>query len=78
MKKRLVEFRWGSNTTEDKRRSGHPKTSTTDKLGDVIHCIILDDERLTVQQKAKSSGISSSSVYIVLTEIFGVSKQSAK
>lgn len=69
-----TEFKSDRNSTKDP----YPKTSTTDEQIDTIHRMVLDDSHLTVQQIAKSIGISSGSVHTVLTEILEISKFSAR
>lgn len=78
VKKWAAEFKRGRVSTEDDPRSGRPKTSTTDEQVAAIHRMVLDDRRQTVQQIAKSIGISSGSVHAVLTDILGMSKLSAR
>ena len=78
MKKWAVNFKRGWDRINDDPRSGHPKTSITDEPVDAIHRMVLDEKRLTVQQIAKSIGISAGSVHTGLTEIFGMNKLSAK
>ena len=59
-------------------QSSHSKTSTTDDQVDAIHCIVLGDICLTVQQIVKSIGITSGSVHTVLTEILEMGKLSSR
>ena len=42
-------------------------------MNKLIHHLILDDRRLTVQQIAKSIGISSGLVHTILSEMLGMS-----
>ncbi|XP_025105736.1 uncharacterized protein LOC112571137 [Pomacea canaliculata] len=73
-----AEFKRDRVSTEDDPRSGQPKTSTTDDQVDVNHRLVLNDGHITVQQIAKSKGISSGSAHTVLTEILEMSKLPAR
>ena len=66
IKKWAAEFKRGRDSTEDDPRSGRPKTSTTDEQVHATHRMVLDDRRLTVQQIAKTTGISAGSVHTIL------------
>ena len=59
VKKWTAEFKWSRDSTEDDSWSGHPKTSTSDEQVNIIHCMVWDERRLTVQQMANSISIRS-------------------
>lgn len=69
MKEWTAEFKPGTDITKVDPRSGCPKSSTPDKQLDVIHCIHLNNKRLTVQQIAMSIDISYGSVYNGILEM---------
>ena len=71
MKKWVAKFKRGRDSTKDYQRSGHPKTSTTDKQIDAIHRMVLNDNHLIIQLRAKSIGIRSGSVHSVSTDLVG-------
>ena len=71
VKKWDTEYKRGRVSIEDDPRSGRPKTSTTDEQVDTIHRMVLDDRRLTVEQIAKNTDISSGSGHRVLYDILG-------
>ena len=64
VRKLVLESKLSMDSTED-LRSGYPITSTIDEQVYVIHR--MDDRHITAQQIAKSFGISSCLVHIVLT-----------
>lgn len=68
---------WSRDSTEDDRRSGRLKTSTSDEQFYAIHLMVFKEGGLTVQYIAKSIGIGFVSVHTVLAEILGMSKMSA-
>ena len=72
VKKWAVKFKWSRDSTEDDPRSSCQKTSIIDGQVDVYY-MIWDDRHLTVQQIAKSIGISSGSIHTILTEILEIS-----
>lgn len=74
----VQEFKKGRVRTDDDPRSYPPKTSTTDDRVDAKNRMVLDDKCLTVQQMAKSIGISSGSVHTGLTEMLWMNKLSAR
>uniref|UniRef100_A0A672ZDH7 Mos1 transposase HTH domain-containing protein n=1 Tax=Sphaeramia orbicularis TaxID=375764 RepID=A0A672ZDH7_9TELE len=78
VRKWVAEFKQGRTSTEDDPRSGCPKTSSSDEQVDAIHCMVLSDRRMTVQQIAKATDISVGSVHHVLTDILGMNKLSAR
>ena len=51
-RKRVVQFKWGRDTTDDDSRLGLPKTSTTDELVDGINRMVFDTRHLIVSQIA--------------------------
>ena len=68
------KFEWDRNNAEDNSQSGRPKTLTNDEQVNALHCLNLDDRRLSIQKIAKSIIISSDRFYDILTEILGMSK----
>ena len=53
---------------EDDKRTGRPVVATSEKEIDIIKELIETDARYTVEELAEISGISSSSVYRILTD----------
>lgn len=73
------EFKPTRDSTGGDSRLGLAKITITDEQVDVVYRMALDDRRLTIQQIAKSIGISSSgSVHTVLTEVLGMCKLSTR
>ena len=78
VKKWSADFKRGRTSTEDDPRSGRPKTATTDIQVEAIHCMVMDDRRITIRYIAETMGISYGSVQSVLTDVLGMRKLLAR
>ena len=65
VKRSTEEFKQSRNNAKIYLLSGYPQKLTTDEKVDAIHCMILDDRRLILQQIAKFWGINSGPVHTV-------------
>jgi hypothetical protein len=65
-------------STEDEECSGGPTQVTIPVNVDVIHSIILDDQRISVKKIAETLAISQESVGYIIHEILDMRKLSAK
>ena len=74
MKKWAAEFKRERVSVEDDRQSGHPKDATTDENDKVMHILVMCD----LQSIASEVGISFGAVQSILTDILGMSKNSAR
>lgn len=73
-----AEFKWDRNNTDDDHRSGRLENSTTHEQFDAIDRMALNGRCLTVQKLTTSTGISSVSVYTLVTGISVIRKLSGR
>ena len=76
-KKWASTFKLSNDRTNDPRSSNR-ETSNNEEQVDAIHRWFLGDRRLTVQQRANSTGISSDLVHTALTNTLGIDKLYAR
>ena len=74
VKKWAAEFKRERVSVEDDRRSGHPKDATTVENVKVVHTLVMCDLRSI----ASEVGISFGALQSILTDILGMSKNSAR
>ena len=72
------EFKRGRTSTKDEHRSGRPVEVTTLEMIDRIHDMVLSDRRIKVREIVEATGISQSTVFLILHEKIGVRKISAR
>ena len=78
VKRWSADFTRGRGSVEDDPRPGRPKSSTNSEHVEKIHTMVMKDRCVTVQHLADRFGISTGSVFAVLTEVLGMSKLSAR
>ena len=76
--KRAAEFKRGRESVEDDGWSGRPKDATADKHVKVVHPLVMCDRRRDLRSIASEVGISIGAVLLILTDISGISKVSAR
>ena len=75
--KRSGRFKEGRETVEDEEGRGRPTTSRNDENVDSVRSLVVEDERLTVDEIAQTLEISVGSAHSILHEDFGLSMLSA-
>ena len=78
VKKWAAEFKRGRGSIEDDGWCGRPKDNTTDEHVNVMHTLVMCDERRDLWSIASEVGISFWAVQSILTDILGMSKVSAR
>uniref|UniRef100_A0A3Q0RHJ7 Mos1 transposase HTH domain-containing protein n=1 Tax=Amphilophus citrinellus TaxID=61819 RepID=A0A3Q0RHJ7_AMPCI len=78
VQKWAAEFKRGRERLEDDPRFKHPATATIQENTDLVHHMVMDDRRLTVNQIANAVGISQERVGNILHNKTGMSKVSAR
>ena len=76
MKIWAAEFKRGS--LEDDGRSGRPKDTTADENVKIVHTLVMCDRRRYLRSIASEVGIRFGAVQLILTDILGMSKVSAR
>jgi len=74
----ISKFKAGKEQFEDLKRTGRPKTATTESKIQIIKELIEKDARLTVRELALMSGISSARVHFILRKVLLVNKKCAR
>ncbi|UYV72608.1 hypothetical protein LAZ67_10000042, partial [Cordylochernes scorpioides] len=78
VKKWVVAFKLGRNSTEDEHRPGRPVESVTQENIDKIHDLIMLDRRMTVRQIEETLGIPKTTVDWIMREHLDLRKLSAR
>ena len=81
VKKWVVDFKRDRESIDNDKRIGRPKSATTCARGwggGGIHRMVMNDRRVNAKHIVENMGIIVGSVHIALTEILGISKQSAR
>ena len=73
--KLAAEFKRGRESVED---DGRPKDATTDENVKVVHTLVMCDRRRDLRSIAIEVGIRFGAVKSIITDIFGMSKVSAR
>ena len=73
--KRAVEFKRGRDIVET---YGRPKDATADVNVKVVHILVVGDRRRDLRSRASELGISFGAVQLILSDILGMSKVSAR
>lgn len=68
VKKWAAEFKRGRSSIFDDKRSGRPKTATTEEIIKKIHNVVLNDRRLKLRELAAIAKISEERAYNILAE----------
>jgi len=71
-------FKDGRTSVDSDARSGMPSTSRKDELIDQVRTLVMQDHRVTVRELAEEVGISTGSVYSMLTDDLSMPRVSAK
>ena len=71
-------FKRERESIEDDGRSGRPKDATADVNVKVAHILVMYDSRQDLRSKDSEVGISFGAVQLILTNILGMSKVSAR
>ena len=74
----MKKFKTGKYNIKDGHRVGRPKTSVTKNHAAAVKALIDEDGRYTVEDIAKSIGISEGSVHKILTKTLGLRKVCAR
>ena len=72
------QFRDGHTLVESDAHFGRPSTSQNDELIDQVQTLVMQDRRVTIQELAEEVGISTGSVYSILTDNLVLRRVSAK
>ena len=78
VKKWTAKFKRGRESMEDDARSGRPEDATTDENVEIVHSLDMCDRRRDLRSIASKVAISFGAVQTILTDIFGMSKVSAR
>lgn len=71
-------FREGRESIEDEPREGRPKSVITSEAIHSVEKVVLDDRRVTVREVAMATGISKSSVDIIIRDYLNFHKVSCR
>lgn len=74
----ISAFKSGRESAEDLLRSGRPTTATSSENVACVEALLMEDQRITVDQLALAVGISIGSVHGILHDHLGMGKVSAR
>lgn len=78
VKKWAAEFKRGRESIKDDERPGRPKEATNEETAKAVHDLVMQDRRRDLRSIAEEVGISYGSVQAILTDVYGMSKVSAR
>jgi hypothetical protein len=78
VKRWAAEFKRGSENIGDHDRLWRPKEATNDETAEAVHDLVMCDKRRDLRSIAREMGISFGSVQAILTDVYGMSKVSAR
>ena len=64
----MAAFQHGRKNVEDEERSGQLQTACSDDNVELVHTLIAEDRRLTCEELSEKTGLSSASVFHILTQ----------
>jgi hypothetical protein len=73
-----AEFKRGRGSIGDDERPGRPKEATNDETVKDVYDLVMCDRRRDLRSIAREVGISFGSVQANLTDVYGMSKVSAR
>jgi hypothetical protein len=78
VKKLAAKFHRGRKIIGDNERPVRPKEATNDKTAEAEQDLVMCDRRRNMRNTAREVGISFGSVQAILTDVYGMSKVSAR
>ena len=72
------QFKRGRDSLEDDPRAGRPADLISQEMIDRVERLVLNNRRIKVAELASECGISNGSVYTIIYEQLGMTKESAR
>ena len=78
VRKWVAAFQQGREDVEDEERSGRPPTACSEENVELVRAVTAEDRRLTCEEVSETTGLSSASVFRILTNKLNKRKVFAK